>query len=182
MQLYHYDLLATERVNSLKMRFQFVGYNAVAPTPAPKVSIDDITVVTTSGNPPVALTMFDDGLHGDGIAGDGIYGAQIPARTAGTTITYSLSVTDSNGSTTTSATAASYTVSAVTPPATFTATATPSGANVTIQWPTQAGINYSVQTSEDLIEWTNIPVGQVGAWTDSGAIGAAAKRFYRVMR
>ncbi len=182
MQLYHYDLLATERVNTLKMRFQFVGYNAVAPTPAPKVSIDDITVVTTSGNPPVALTMFDDGLHGDGLAGDGLYGAQIPVRAAGTTITYSVSVTDNNGSTTTSAAAASYTVSAITPPANFTATATPAGNSVTIQWPTQAGISYSVQTSEDLINWTNIPVGQVGTWTDSGAIGAAAKRFYRVMR
>ena len=182
MQLYHYDLLVTERVNTLKMRFQFVGYNAVAPTPAPKVNIDDITVITTAGNPPVAVAMLDDGLHGDGLAGDGIYGAQIPVRTAGTTITYSLSATDSNGSTTTSAAAASYTVSTVTPPANFTATATPSGNNVTIQWPTQAGISYSVQTSEDLINWTNVPVGQVGTWTDTGALGAAPKRFYRVMR
>ena len=182
MQLYHYDLLATERVNTLRMRFQFAGYNAVAPTPAPKVSIDDIAVVTTSGNPPVDLTMFDDGLHGDGIAGDGIFGAEVPLRAAGTTITYSLSVTDSNGSTTTSVAAASYTVSAITPPTNFAATLTANGSALTIQWPSQAGISYSVQTSEDLINWTNIPVGQVGTWTDPGAIGAAAKRFYRVMR
>jgi len=182
MQLYHYDLLATERVNTLRMRFQFAGYNAVAPTPAPKVSIDDIAVVTTSGNPPVDLTMFDDGLHGDGIAGDGIFGAEVPLRAAGTTITYSLGVTDSNGSTTTSVAAASYTVSAITPPTNFAATLTANGSALTIQWPSQAGISYSVQTSEDLINWTNIPVGQVGTWTDPGAIGAAAKRFYRVMR
>jgi hypothetical protein len=182
MQLYHYDLLVTERVNTLKMRFQFAGYNAVAPTPAPKVSIDDIMVVTISGSPPVALTMFDDGLHGDGIAGDGIFGAEVPLRAAGTTITYSLSVTDSNGSTTTSAAVASYTVSAVTPPENFAATLTANGNDVIIQWSTQSGISYSVQTSEDLINWNNIPVGQVGTWTDPGVIGATAKRFYRVLR
>ena len=53
---------------------------------------------------------------------------------------------------------------------------------MTIQWPTRAGISYSVQTSEDLITWTNIPVGQFGTWKDTGALGGAAKRFYRVMR
>jgi hypothetical protein len=73
-------------------------------------------------------------------------------------------------------------VSAITPPANFAATLTANGSALTIQWPAQAGISYSVQTSEDLINWTNIPVGQVGTWTDPGAIGAAAKRFYRVMR
>ena len=46
--------------------------------------------------------MYDDGLHGDGLAGDGFYGAAIPVQAAGKTITYNLSVTDSNGSTTTS--------------------------------------------------------------------------------
>lgn len=57
-----------------------------------------------------------------------------------------------------------------------------SGNDVIIQWPTQAGISYSVQTSEDLINWANIPVGTANTWTDTSALGAAPKRFYRVMR
>lgn len=59
-QFYHYDLLPSERVSTLKLRFQFAGYNAVAPTPAPKADLDDIKVVTTTGSPPVTLAMFDD--------------------------------------------------------------------------------------------------------------------------
>ncbi len=180
-QINSYTLQASERVGKLRMRFQFIGNGTGGPT-GPKAQFDDITVVTTTGAPPTTVTMFDDGLHGDGIAGDGVFGAQIPVQTAGKTITYSLSVTDSNGSTTTSAAAASYIVSAITPPANFTATATRSGNNVIIQWPTQAGISYSVQTSDNLINWTNIPVGQVGTWTDTGAILTTPKRFYRVMR
>ena len=54
-QLYHYDLIAAERVGTLKMRFQFAG-NATA-TPPPKVNIDDITVVTTTGSAPVTVTI-----------------------------------------------------------------------------------------------------------------------------
>jgi len=180
-QIYTYTLQASERVSTLRMRFQFIGNGTGGPT-GPKVQFDDITVVTTSDAPSTQVMMFDDGLHGDGIAGDGVLGAQIPLQTAGKTITYSLSVTDSNGSTTTSAAAASYIVSAVTPPTNFAATATRSGDVVIIQWPTQAGISYSVQTSENLINWVNIPVGQVGTWTDSGTILTTSKRFYRVMR
>ncbi|MBJ7424513.1 MAG: hypothetical protein JHD23_08475, partial [Akkermansiaceae bacterium] len=180
-QMKSYTLLASERVSTLRMRFQFIGNGTGGPT-GPKVQFDDITVVTTTGASPTTVTMFDDGLHGDGIAGDGVFGAQIPLQTAGKIITYSLSVTDSNGSTTASSAAANYTVSEITPPANFTATATRSGNNVIIQWPTQAGISYSVQTSDNLINWTNTPVGQVGTWTDTGAISVATKRYYRVMR
>ncbi len=106
-QLYHYDLLASERVSTLKMRFQFAG-DAAATTP-PKVRIDDITVVTTSGVPPATVTMYDDGLHGDGAAGDGVYGVQLPAQVMGTTVSYAIAVTDSNASITTLSAAGSYT-------------------------------------------------------------------------
>ena len=180
-QMKSYTLLASERVSTLRMRFQFIGNGTGGPT-GPKVQFDDITVVTTTGASPTTVTMLDDGLHGDGIAGDGVFGAQIPLQTAGKIITYSLSVTDSNGSTTASSAAANYSVSEITPPANFAATATRSGNNVIIQWPTQTGISYSVQTSENLINWTNTPVGQVGTWTDTGAISVATKRYYRVMR
>ena len=61
-QLYHYDLTAAERVSTLKMRFQFVGYNAVAPARPPKANLDDIKVVTTTGTAAVTLAMLDDGL------------------------------------------------------------------------------------------------------------------------
>ena len=101
-QLYHYDLSETERVNTLKLRFQFVGYDAKAPTRPPKIYLDDIQVVTTAGNPPVTVDMLDDGLHGDSVARDGIYGAQIPAMPAGTTVAYSVTATDSGGGVTSS--------------------------------------------------------------------------------
>jgi len=154
----------------------------VAPNPAPKAYIDEINVVTTSGNPPVTLAMLDDGLHGDGPAGDGIYGAMIPVRPAGTVVSYGITVTDSNGAVTTSTAAGTYTVNATTPPANFTATATVTGGNAVIQWPSQPGISYSVQWSDDLIHWHNIPVGLTNTWTDTAAITTYPRRFYRVMR
>ena len=107
-QLYHYDLIAAEQTSALKMQFLFTGNGTGGPT-APKVQIDDITVVSTAGLPPVTITMYDDGLHGDGAAGDGVFGAQVPAEAAGTTVSYSIIATDSNGSTTTLSSAGSYT-------------------------------------------------------------------------
>jgi hypothetical protein len=181
-QQYHYDLLPSERVNTLRMRFQFAGYPAVAPTPAPKVNIDDITVVTTTGAPPVALTMFDDGQHGDALVGDGIYGALIPKLPAGTKVSYGITATDSNGGVTTLTTAGSYIVSATTPAANFVANAFAVGNNVTMQWLAQPGFSYSVQWSDDLAIWHDIPVGQVDTWTDFGALRTVPRRFYRVMR
>jgi hypothetical protein len=116
------------------------------------------------------------------LAGDGFYGAAIPVQAAGKTITYNLSVTDSNGSTTTSTTSGSYTVSSVTPPVSFPATAAVvGGGSVTITWPIQSGISYSVQWSSDLIHWFDIPVGQTSSWTDTTA-GGVTQRFYRVSR
>ncbi len=106
-QKYHYDLTAAELLNTLKMQFQFIGNGVGGPT-APKVQIDDITVVTTVGAAPVILAMYDDGLHGDGAAGDGIYGVQLPAQASGTTVSYGITATDSNASSTTVAAAGSY--------------------------------------------------------------------------
>ena len=55
------------------------------------------------------------------------------------------------------------------------------GGNVTLTWPTQSGINYSVQWSDDLVHWTDIFLGTTGTWTDVTA-ASATRRFYRVSR
>ena len=104
---FHYDLIAAERVNTLKIRFQFSG--STTATPPPKVTIDDITVVTTTGSAAVTLPMLDDGARNDGTAGDGVYGAQISLQTTGTTVSYTIAATD-NSNTVTTSIAASYTV------------------------------------------------------------------------
>jgi arylsulfatase A-like enzyme len=103
-QLYHYDLLATDLTSTLKMRFGFVG-NGVGGPPGSSVNIDDIVVVTTSGSPPTPVTMTGPGSGG-------VFTGQIPAHAAGTTITYSIVATDSNGQITTISSAGSYTTSA----------------------------------------------------------------------
>jgi arylsulfatase A-like enzyme len=82
-------------LSTLLLQFNFFGNN-VGGSSAPKVYIDDITIVTTSPVAPTTLTMYDDGQHGDGAAGDGIYGAQIPAEISGTTVNYTVYATDSN--------------------------------------------------------------------------------------
>ncbi|MGB8168341.1 MAG: sulfatase-like hydrolase/transferase, partial [Chthoniobacteraceae bacterium] len=109
-QPYHYDLQSTERNASMKMRWQYVGYSATSPTRQPRINVDDIVVNTTTGAPPVTITMYDDGLHGDGAAGDGVYGAQIPLQANGTTVNYGIAATDNNGSSTNLTSAGSYTV------------------------------------------------------------------------
>jgi arylsulfatase A-like enzyme len=107
-QSYSYTLAQSELVNTLKMRFQYSGYNPPAPTKAPIFNVDDISISTVPG---FTVTMYDDGLHGDGAAGDGVYGVQLPAFAAGTQISYSIQVKDSTGTTTTLSNAGSYTVS-----------------------------------------------------------------------
>jgi arylsulfatase A-like enzyme len=107
-QLYHYNLLATDLISTLKMRFGFVGNGVGGPTGS-TVNIDDIVVVTTSGSAPTTVTM-------SGPANGGTFTAQIPAQIAGTTITYSIAATDSNDQTTTITNAGSYTTSAFSTP------------------------------------------------------------------
>ncbi len=98
---------ASELTGNLKLRFQFIG-NGTGGSGATKTFIDDVVIKTVTGNPPVTVTMFDDGLHGDGAAGDGIYGVQLPAFNAGTNVTFSVTATDSTSVVTTLAGAGSY--------------------------------------------------------------------------
>ena len=106
--LKHYDLVAADMSANMKLRFQMSGYNGVAPNRPPTVDIDDVIVSLTTGSAPVTVTMYDDGLHGDGVAGDGVYGAQLPAQSSGTTVSYAIAATDSNSSVTTLSSAGSY--------------------------------------------------------------------------
>ena len=106
--LYHYDLPDTDRVSTLKMRFQFSG-NGTGGGTASKVYIDDIIVKTTTGNPAVTVTMYDDGLHGDGAAGDGVYGAQIPTQPTASSVAYSITTTYSDNTSTVLDSAGNYT-------------------------------------------------------------------------
>ncbi len=110
--LFHYDLAASERVNTMRMRFQFAGGGAGG---TGIIRVDDIKVVTSSASTPVTVNMLDNGANGDGAAGDGVYGySAIPAQTTGTTVTYTIVATDSAAATTTSA-SNSYTVVAAAP-------------------------------------------------------------------
>jgi Protein of unknown function (DUF1566)/Abnormal spindle-like microcephaly-assoc'd, ASPM-SPD-2-Hydin/YHYH protein/Putative Ig domain len=96
-QTFHYDLAASELVSTLKMRFQFVGYNAVAPARPPKAYLDDIKVVVTANNASTTLTMLDDGLHSDGAAGDRVYGVQVLSGLTASPATYTITATDATG-------------------------------------------------------------------------------------
>ncbi len=51
-------------------------------------NITSVTLFFISGGVTNTVTMFDDGLHGDGAAGNSVYGGQIPAKPAGTTVSY----------------------------------------------------------------------------------------------
>ena len=124
-QPYHYVLDATERTANMKMRFQYAGGTVTSPTRAPRVSIDDIVVNTTSGAPPTVLTMYDDGLHGDGAANDGIWGATIPVQANGSTVNFTIAATGTNGSGTTTTSTTSYTVAPA--PTITTASPLPTG-------------------------------------------------------
>ena len=53
------------------------------------------------------------------------------------------------------------------------------GSTVTIFWNPLRGMSYIVEWSEDMSSWTQVPVGQVGEWTDTN-VGRYAKKFYRV--
>jgi arylsulfatase A-like enzyme len=100
-QLYHYDLLAGDLTSTLKLRFGFVGNGVGGPTGSSTI-IDDIVVVTTTGSAPVTLAM-------SGPSSGGAFSVNIPAQTAGTAVTYSITATDSNGQTTTLTSAGTYT-------------------------------------------------------------------------
>jgi hypothetical protein len=95
-QKYHYDLTSSELVSTLKMRFQFTGGGTGDLDD--RIDLDQIGVtVTSAGASTTTVTMYDDGAHSDGAAGDHVYGAQIPAKSTGTTVKYYLSATDDSG-------------------------------------------------------------------------------------
>ncbi len=174
LSVFHYDLLAAERVSTLKMRFQFIGNGVGGPT-APSVQIDDIKVVTTTGSAAVTLSMIDDGLHNDGAAGDGVYGAQIPAQTTGTTVTYTVAATDSNSATTTSS-SASYTVGTATPVLAVTpATGLTSSGNAGGAFSPSSATYTLTNSGTGTMSWT---AGKTAAWltlsASSGTLAAGA--------
>jgi hypothetical protein len=53
--------------------------------------------------------------------------------------------------------------------------------NMVLQWYSQTGSSYLVQWSADLVNWSNVPVGQTNQWTDTNPVTLAPKRFYRLM-
>ena len=171
---YRYDLVASERVASLKMRFQFVGSGIGGPS-APSVLIDDIKVVTTTGSAAVVVTLFDDGAHQDGVAGDGVYGGQIPAQPTGTAVSYTIAATDNNAVTTTSA-ASVYTVVVAAPVLSVTPT---SGVNSTGAvgggFTPSSGTYTLSNTGTGTLNWT---ASKTAAWLSlsntSGVLAAGA--------
>ena len=55
-----------------------------------------------------------------------------------------------------------------------------SGDDVTIYWNPLPGVNYTVQWSDDMETWNDVPVGETDNWTDVGG-ALASCRYYRVM-
>ncbi|MEY4488913.1 MAG: hypothetical protein RIQ79_1421 [Verrucomicrobiota bacterium] len=107
-----YTLSASERVSTLKLRFRFAGPGM---STTPKVMLDDIKVVVGGTSSPVTVAMLDNGANGDGTAGDGVYGyTAIPAQTAGTTVSFTITATDSAAASTVSGNS-SYTVATAAP-------------------------------------------------------------------
>lgn len=94
---YLYPLAASELVNTLKLRFQFVGYDAKPPARAPQIYLDDLRVKVTAKSPAKTYFLKDDGAHQDGAAGDGVYGGQVPNGSISDPSAYSVTLTDSNG-------------------------------------------------------------------------------------
>ena len=124
-QPYHYVLDVSERTANMKMRFQYAGGSVTTPTRAPRVSIDDIVVNTTSGAPPTTLTMVDDGTNGDAVSGDGMWTAVIPPQANGATVNFTIAATGSGGAGTTTSSTTSYTVAPA--PTITTASPLPNG-------------------------------------------------------
>ena len=151
-QQFSYTLSAAERSSTLRLRFRFAGPGM---SNVPKVYLDDITVVVGGASSPVTVNMLDNGANGDGAAGDGVYGySAIPAQSAGTTVSYTITATDNTAAATTTGTNA-YTVVAAAPvlavtPATGLVSSgtvggafTPSGATYTLSNTGNASLNWT---------------------------------------
>jgi hypothetical protein len=53
--------------------------------------------------------------------------------------------------------------------------------NMVLQWSGQSSLSYFVQWSDDLLNWTNVSVGQTNTWKDTHQSSTVSKRFYRLM-
>ena len=149
--LKHYDLVNADMTSSMKLRFQFSGYNAAAPARQPTCDIDDIIVTLTTGNPPVTLNMQGTGAT---------YSAVIPAQAGGTTVTYSVSAQDSAAATTTSS-STSYTVATVAPVLSVTSAAGLTATGV-FGGPVTASASYTlVNSGTGSLNWT---AGKTASW------------------
>lgn len=116
-QPYRYTLDASERTANMRMRFQYAGGTVTQPTRAPRVSIDDIVVNTTSGAPPTVIAMTD--------LGGGLWSATIPAQANGSTVNFTIAATGTGGAGTTTSSTTSYTVAPT--PTITTASPLPNG-------------------------------------------------------
>ena len=180
-QKYHYDLTSGELTSTLKMRFQFTGGGTGTDH---RIDLDQITVTVTSdgGITSTTVTMSDDGLHGDGVAGDGIYGGQIPAKPAGTTVSYYLTATDGAGLATTDPTGApintlSYTVGSVShaPTVATAAAATPATVTGTSTVLTTLGADADTAENTLIYTWsaTTVPSGATAPTLSANGSNAA---------
>jgi len=154
--LEQYTLAASELTANLMFRFQFSGYTPVAPIKPPTLDIDDITVTLVNGVPPVTVAMTS--------TGNGSYTGQIPAEVTGTTVSYTVSATDSLSSST-SVSGSPYTVTAsapvlsVTPVTPLTTSGpvggpfTPSGANYTVS---NTGVGSMSWTASNTTNWLTL--------------------------
>ena len=84
-QLYHYDLLSSELVSNLAMRFQFCGGLSTN-----RIDLDQITVKVGSGGTVSSNLAMSLGSQS-------VYTAQIPAQLPGTTVSYSITAVDTLG-------------------------------------------------------------------------------------
>ena len=53
------------------------------------------------------------------------------------------------------------------------------GDDVTIYWNARPGISYTVQHSTNMVDWTDVPVGETDTWTDTNV--SETTKFYRVV-
>ena len=167
--LKHYDFAAGELTSSLRMRFQYSGYTNTNPAPAPVCDVDDIVVSLTTGNPPVVLTMINDGTYGNGV-----YGAVIPVQPGGTTVSYTVTASDSASGT--AASSGSYTVATVSPVLTVTPASAATFVGVVGGLFTPSSVSYTLaNTGTGSLKWT---AGNTAAWLTvapaSGTLAAGA--------
>ncbi|WP_395737609.1 YHYH protein [Prosthecobacter sp.] len=159
-----YTLSAAERVSTLKLRFRFVGGGA---STVPHVYLDDIVVTVGGTSNPVTVGMTN--------TSGSTYSASIPAQATGTTVSYTITATDSATASTTSS-SNSYTVVAgapvmsVTPSTSLTAIGNAGGAF------TPSSATYTItNTGNASMNWT---AGKTATWlsldTTSGTLAAGA--------